>query len=192
LFEEYNAYFKTLKRECCILVWVLLYHQMKKDLEIYETAFVTSSFRASNTKVSKDTYAHLWANEKTNTHAKAYAEAVSKYEPEAHCLRNRYFYQTIKDLFEKNEIELVINFGAGFSMYPFLLPKALEHIEIDQENIVTYKQDKIASWIEQGKLPQRNISYISANFNDRNLGSLYSSIQKIQKDKSSFLLLVII
>lgn len=165
------------------------YKTMEKNIKIHETAFVTSSFRASNPLVSKDTFAHLWANEKTDEHAQQYTQEVSAYEPLAHCLRNRYFYETITSLYQQNKIALVINFGAGFSMYPFLLNEQLAHIEIDQTDVIAYKQERIAAWVEEGKLPYRKIDYICANFNESDNASLLEKIKLLKAERPSLILI---
>ncbi len=162
---------------------------MKKTIEIHETAFVTSAFRASNVALSKDCFAALWANEKTDAHAKEYVEEVSKYEPIAHCLRNRYFFETIQSLFKQKKIEVLINFGAGFSMYPFLLDQGLEHIEIDQDDVIAYKKERIFKWMQEGKLPERKIEYISTDFNESKEAELFIKVQKIKKGRSCFILI---
>lgn len=111
---------------------------MDENIEIFETAFVTADFRAHDTSLSKDIYAHLWSTKRTKEYKNEYVNSVSKYEPLAHCLRNRFFLDKIKILHTKKDIEILINFGCGFSMYPFLLPKNLLHIEIDMPNSISF------------------------------------------------------
>jgi len=115
---------------------------MKNAIEIQETAFVTAAYRASNEALSKDNYSNYWNNPKTDEWIKNYVKKVSIEEPFVHCLRNRFFYETIKELLEKEEIEVLINFGCGFSMYPFLLDEKLINIEIDQKSLIAYKKVK--------------------------------------------------
>ena len=162
---------------------------MKKTIEIHETAFVTSTFRASNTAISKDVFAHLWSNEGTIEKARNYTEKVSSYEPIAHCLRNRYFFDTIDLLQKKGAIDVLINFGAGFSMYPFLLDKKLIHIEIDKPDVIEYKRKRIAQWVEDGKLRSRTIHYISTDFNQQQEIQLLDRIAKIKQGKNCFILI---
>jgi hypothetical protein len=66
---------------------------MASSLDIHETAFVTAAYRASDPKLSKDSFANLWSNRKTDTWIAQYVKAVSPIEPLAHCLRNRYFFK---------------------------------------------------------------------------------------------------
>jgi O-methyltransferase involved in polyketide biosynthesis len=162
---------------------------MSDKIAIHETAFVTSAFRAGNEQLSADRFAHLWPTKKTAEHAKTYMDAVSHYEATAHCLRNRYFYEEILRLTQTGAIQVLLNFGCGFSMYPFLLPAELQHIEIDMVNIIDFKQKKINNWQEQGVLPERNIKYMTSNFNDLSATALISEIKNYIGAKKTCILL---
>lgn len=162
---------------------------MSNKITIHETAFVTAAFRAGDTGISKDHYAHLWANESIEEHAVRYSSTVSAYEPYAHCLRNRYFYDTLVDLIDHDEVEVLINFGCGFSMYPYLLNKDLIYIEIDKLDVITHKHQKITEWQEQGLLPYREVHYIAADFNMPSMEDLYHQIVPLKENKRSFILL---
>ena len=162
---------------------------MKNKIEIQETAFVTSAFRSSDEELSKDIYAKLWGNSKTDVWIKSYLASVSKDEAFTHCLRNRYFYEEIKKLSGNDEIEMLINFGCGFSMYPFLLNENLIHIEIDKSEIIEFKKEKITKWQEANELPKREIHYISTDFSQENEKDLLSEINSIKKEKKSFILI---
>ncbi len=162
---------------------------MPEILAIHETAFMTSSYRSSNINLSKDEYVGLWNNDKTDVWVKDLLKEVSPHEPTLHCLRNRYFFETIKRLYEKEEIHYLINFGCGFSMYPFLLSENLKHIEIDTDQVINYKKEKIKRWQEKGQLPFRNIKYLRANFEDKDFSELKSKILSITQEAPSFILL---
>lgn len=162
---------------------------MNKKIAIHETAFVTSVFRAGNVALSKDSYAHLWPNPKTDEHALRYTRAVSEYEPFAHCLRNRYFYEKIGELAASGAIEYLINFGCGFSMYPFLFNSGLKHIEIDQADVIDLKSEKIHEWQLLGILPEREITYIASDFNNEFLSDLRSEILAVKRERASFILI---
>tara|TARA_Y100001933_G_C19015077_1_gene571068 strand:- start:31695 stop:32567 length:873 start_codon:yes stop_codon:yes gene_type:complete len=162
---------------------------VKQNIEIFETAFVTADFRATDVALSKDRYAHLWPSEGTKIYRKAYVDSVSRHEPFAHCLRNRYFLEAIENLFNEQKIELLINFGCGFSMYPFLLPKTMAHIEIDMPHSINYKKEKIADWCASKKLPKRNISFLEADFTSNYEPQLLEKIASIKGNKRSFILL---
>ncbi|NKI33251.1 class I SAM-dependent methyltransferase [Croceivirga thetidis] len=162
---------------------------VNENIEIFETAFVTADFRAFNPELSKDTFAHLWPSKRTQDYRNEYVTSVSEYEPLAHCLRNRFFLDRISSLFNSGEIDLLINFGCGFSMYPFLLSGDMEHIEIDMPNSILYKREKVTEWIRNGKLPNRKLHFIEANFNTEYEESLLQKISSIKQNKKSFILL---
>ena len=164
---------------------------MKKEqnIKIHETAFVTSTFRAFDEDLSQDNFAKLWQNSKTKQWIEEYLDQVSSEETYTHCLRNRYFLDRIKDLVDNKEIEVLINFGSGFSMYPFLLNEKLINIEIDKPEIIDYKKAKIREWQKSNVLPKRNIHFIGVNFSENYQEDLLSKIKSIKGDKPSFILL---
>ena len=162
---------------------------MQQKINIHETAFVTAAFRAGDQSLSKDPYAHLWANELTNLHAESYSNAVSSYEAVAHCLRNRYFYDSLSMLIKREQIDLLMNFGCGFSMYPFLLDSSLLYLEIDTNDVVSYKEEKTKFWQQEGVLPERDIRYIPADFNAPSLEELYEKLLPLCKGRRSFILI---
>lgn len=162
---------------------------MQQKINIHETAFVTAAFRAGNSDLSRDVYAHLWANEITDRHAEHYCASVSRHEAVAHCLRNRYFFDTMQKLIENQEIDTLINFGCGFSMYPYLLPQSLLYVEIDTRDVVLYKQERTMFWEREGILPRRNVRFLEADFNAPSLDDLYRRLRPMLKDRKAFILL---
>ena len=161
---------------------------MKSTIKIHETAFVIATFRASNEALSKDKYSIYWKNPKTDKWIENFLDKVSKDEPFTHCLRNRYFYETIKRLIDANEIEVLVNFGCGFSMYPYLFKKDLIHVEIDQKDIIHHKKNEVERLVKEGKLPERKIHYIAKDFNLEK-EELETELKSIIGNKRSFVLL---
>lgn len=162
--------------------------EKEENIKIHETAFVTSAFRAFDENLSQDNFAKLWQNPKTEQWIEKYLEKVSSEETFTHCLRNRYFLDKIKYLVENQEVEVLINFGSGFSMYPFLLNDKLINIEIDKPEIVDYKKGKIKKWQKENILPKRNIHFIGVDFSESYKEDLLSKINSITDNKSSFIL----
>ena len=160
---------------------------MKPSIKIHETAFMTSTYRSRDEVLSKDIYAKLWNNEKTNQRIREYLTAVSKDEVFTHCLRNRYFFETVKRLFKEGKFEYLINFGCGFSMYPFLLDEELIHIEIDKKDIIEHKKECIENWVRKGSLPNRKIHYVTQDFNTEN-EEFIEEINAVTRQKKSFIL----
>ena len=160
-----------------------------KNIEIHETAFVTSYFRAFDENLSGDVYAKLWRNSETEKWIEDYLSQVSSEEIYTHCLRNRYFLDSIKKIISNQEIEVLINFGSGFSMYPFLLNEKLINIEIDKPEIVDFKRSKIEILQRKNTLPNRNIHYIGCDFSKNYNESLLLKINSIKADKPCFILI---
>lgn len=154
-------------------------------IEIHETAFVTSTFRSLNEALSRDVYAELWSNSRTDALVKKYLSQVCIEEVSAHCLRNRFFLEEI----ERLKPDVVINFGCGFSMYPFLLDKNIINVEIDKEEIINYKKRKVKEFIKTGKLPERTIHFIGVDFSKDYVETLLKTIKSIKKNKTSFVLI---
>ena len=161
----------------------------QSHIQIHETAFFTSSFRAFNEALSGDEYAKLWLNPKTDAWIQEYLTEVSSEETYTHCLRNRFFLETIKDLAASKQIEVLINFGSGFSMYPFLLDESLIHIEIDKPEIVNYKASKIEEWQNEKKLPKRDLHFVGVDFSEDYKTKLLEQIQQIKGGKPCFILI---
>lgn len=161
----------------------------QENIEIHETAFLISTLRSLNEALSHDYYAKLWRHPKSDIWIKKYLEQVSSEEINTHCLRNRYFLDTIKKLVEENEIEVLINFGCGFSMYPFLLDERLIHIEIDKPEIIDYKKAKIKNWQKIKTLPKRKLHFISVDFGEDFKKALLSQISSIKNNKPCFILI---
>ncbi len=156
-----------------------------QNITIHETAFVTSTFRSLNEELSGDKYAKLWNNPKTDIWLQEYLKEVCAEEVSAHCLRNRFFLEEIKRI----QPEVLINFGCGFSMYPFLLDEKVIHIEIDKPEIIEYKEKKIQYFYELKKLPKRKIYFSGVDFSSDYKEDLFVHIKSIVGKKSCFILI---
>ena len=163
--------------------------EYQKNIGVHETAFVTSAFRASDEKLSQDIFARLWQNPKTDRWIIDYLKEVSSEEPFTHCLRNRFFLTHLNELLEKEAITVLINFGSGFSMYPFLLNEKLTHIEIDKPKIITYKKQHIEQWQSEGVLPKRNIHFIGVDFSTDYKDDLLTRLNAIKGNQACFILI---
>ena len=161
----------------------------KKNIEIHETAFMTSMFRSSDQDLSGDTFAHLWDNDKTRVWVENHTNEVSVWEPTLHCLRNRYILDTINEICDSEELDVVVNFGSGFSMYPFCTSESLHHLEIDKEEVISYKRQCINAWMMEGVLPERSIEFIKADFNQENQTSLKEKLISVCREKKSLFLI---
>ena len=120
-------------------------------MTIHETAFLTCAYRSSDPELSGDHYAYLYNNARTDDWVDAITAEVSDKEPFLHCLRNRFFLDKITDFFGQHPEGVLVNWGSGFSMYPFLIAKTVQCIDIDQNDIISYKSDLLNDWIKKGK-----------------------------------------
>lgn len=148
------------------------------NIEIHETAFMTSMFRSSDEVLSGDSFAHLWDNDKTRTWVERHTSEVSLWEPKLHCLRNRFILDQIKTLYDQKKLEVVVNFGSGFSMYPFCAPESIQHVEIDKKEIIDYKAKVIDNWMTEGALPRRDVEFIVADFTKKDQDSLMERLKR--------------
>ncbi|MBA2330934.1 MAG: class I SAM-dependent methyltransferase [Flavisolibacter sp.] len=129
-------------------------------IDVHDTAFVTAYFRSLYKDVSQDKYASIWIRESTKKWADEYCRLVSEWEPILHCIRNRYFLDKLTEI-SKAEDFLLINIGAGFSMYPQTLKASITTIEADLKDIIAFKKNKVVKSVAEGLLPARQL-YFSA------------------------------
>ncbi|MDH7444580.1 class I SAM-dependent methyltransferase [Aquimarina sp. 2201CG14-23] len=158
-------------------------------MQIHETAFVVSTYRSHHEEVSKDIYAKLWNNPSTDNLIPEIIENISKHEAVLHSIRNRFFYEQMRSFFLANNGGTLINFGSGFSMYQFLLNENVRTIEIDKTDIVAYKKEKVDLWTNEGKLPKRDIQYVSIDFTAHSKEEIVSSLKPYIKQGPIFILL---
>lgn len=71
-----------------------------EDIQLSETAFTTSILRSQNEKLSRDSYAYLWREPRSEQWAQKFLEQVSTEEASSHALRNRYFLDQIERLWK--------------------------------------------------------------------------------------------
>ncbi|WP_348647098.1 class I SAM-dependent methyltransferase [Arenibacter sp. F26102] len=108
-------------------------------------------------------------------------------------MRNRYFLESIKESIKESirtsGIEVLINFGAGFSMYPFLLDKKIINIEIDKLEVVEYEKSKIDQWQRTNVLPKRNLHFIGVDFSTEYKDVLWITLTTIKGSKKCIILI---
>lgn len=156
---------------------------------VHETAFMISNFRSSNPELSGDHYAYLWNNKATDKWVDNYLKQVSVDEKWSHCLRNRFFLDTMDELAKKNEIEVLINFGAGFSMYPFIMQEEVLHVEIDVPEVIDFKTKQILKWKNEKLLPQKECYSIAVDFESDYQQELAMKIREIVGNRKCFILI---
>jgi O-methyltransferase involved in polyketide biosynthesis len=157
--------------------------------KIKDTAFWMTGCRAYDESLSHDLYAKYWLNKPSKDRHKLYIEQVSPTENICLSLRNRFFLEEISSFLEQNPGSVFINVGAGFSSYPFLMPKDHRYCEVDYPELIYTKQKKIKEFQEKGIFPERDITYFSADLNKlEDLKRLFSSLTEWMSGAKSFIL----
>ncbi|NNM22932.1 MAG: hypothetical protein HKO54_05205 [Flavobacteriaceae bacterium] len=133
------------------------------ELFVHDTAFMIAYYRAKYEEESKDPFARLWLRPGLEKWNLEFAKKVSPHDDMQHCMRNRFFYDELEQLCEAQELLLLVNFGAGFSMYPYSLSPHMRTLEVDFEEIVQYKSRKIQEFEENGLLPTRPVQHLVAD-----------------------------
>jgi O-methyltransferase involved in polyketide biosynthesis len=158
-------------------------------MKIHETAFLTCAYRSIYPEISKDIYAALYTNEHTMAWVQKITKEVSDWEPLLHCLRNRYFYEALQNFKNEHPEGVIVNMGAGFSMYPYLFDSDTMAVDIDQADIIDYKEKKLSLWVQEGILPERNIQYVTADFRAGDQRYLISTLSSLIDGRPSFIIL---
>lgn len=154
-----------------------------------ETAFVMCCYRSSNEALSGDPYARHWVTDEAMRWARGFL-GVSSYEAQAHCQRNRYWLTCMKAFLERHPNGVIVNLGAGFSHYPFLLPQKHRYCDVDQAHVTALKSARQRAWQEDGTLPQRQLDYMTADFEDADLREdLFIRLQEWIGGQPCFILL---
>jgi len=148
------------------------------EIFVHDTAFVIAYYRAQQLEVSQDPYASLWLRPGLDKWADEFAAEVSEYDQLLHCLRNRFFYSELGTLWPTEENILFLNMGAGFSMYPYVLPNKIQTIELDFEEIALYKSEKTSAFTRENLLPKRSVEHWNVDITDSQ--SQAELLQKLQ------------
>lgn len=153
-----------------------------------ETAFLVNWARASDPKLSKDPWAHLWVTEKSKQFGEMFKKKVCGWEEMEVCLRNRYFADCLGAFGKKHAFFTFLNIAAGFTTYPYLIGKKNTCIETDYPHVIAYKKKKLAAFEKEGKIPKREIRFIAMNLNQKK--SLQTIESLIQNNAAPFFVLL--
>jgi len=159
---------------------------MEFEQNISESAFLVNESRARNIELSQDHYAHLWVSNATRTLWEDFSREVYPHDAIELGARNRFFLEHLRASVASGRINTFINFGAGFTSYPFLLDEPCRFIEIDFRHVVEYKQKKIARWQRMGLLPEREIFFLSADLNEESdIEDIWKNLVSLTGDSPS-------
>lgn len=136
--------------------------------EVQDSALIVNAYRAWRSNESGDPYAALWVTPARERWANQYAAQVGHSEILVHALRHRYFLGKIQAFLNTRPEGVLINIGAGFTHYPYLLFPEVACCELDTEATLSHKRERLAEWEQTGRLPRRNIEFIAVtDLNDR-------------------------
>lgn len=153
---------------------------------ISESAFLVNESRARNVGLSHDVYAHLWVSDATRKLWEDFAREVYPFDDIELSLRNRFFLERLEAELGKDGKTVFINFGAGFTSYPFLIESPCKCIEVDLEVVCDFKWRKTTEWREQGLLPDRDVEFIAADLrNEVDRERLGDELSRRLRDKRS-------
>lgn len=154
-----------------------------------DTAFLVNVLRARDVEISKDIYAELWTTERSWQITTLYLDALRGYNGKELALRNQLFLQAMGTFTQAYPDSVLVNLGAGFTSYPFLLDPA-NWIEVDLPKVISFKQEKVARMIAEGRLPKRSIEFLSFDL-DRidSIELLPDTLSPRLEDRPSFILL---
>ncbi|MEM6580761.1 MAG: class I SAM-dependent methyltransferase [Pseudomonadota bacterium] len=160
------------------------------EVEIQDTAFWMAGCRASMEEISQDTYAKTWLNDASRERHRIYIEEMGVNENLILCLRNRYFLESMRDFFTRFPGAALVNIGAGFSSYPWLLPESVLCIEVDAPDIGAAKAALSNQFQQEGTFPHRDVIHLSANLNkDKDIEKMLKEVSSQLAARPSFFLI---
>lgn len=158
---------------------------------VHDSAFIVNAFRARFPQVSADHHATLWLCERHEHWATHYAQHVGPSEVLVHALRHRFFLERLQAFLAATPEAALINIGAGFTNYPYLIQPDIPCCEVDTAFTVAFKQQKLAEFEAQGLLPARPITFLPLDdLNDlAQLSGLLARLWTWLEGRPSFVLL---
>lgn len=119
--------------------------------------------RARRVELSRDRYSHLWVSDSTRRLWEDFSREVYPLDEIELGARNRFFLERLEAFIEANHDAVFVNFGAGFTSYPFLTERRCRCIEIDYEHVLAFKREKTTEWRREGLLPERDVEFLAAD-----------------------------
>ena len=130
---------------------------------ISDSAFLVNESRARRSDLSGDGYAQHWVvherRERVRTLWNDFSSCVYPFDDIVLSIRNRFFLERMQAFVDTHADPAVVNLGAGFTSYPFLLDPSIRVLEVDFPHVVAYKQSRIKDLTRGGILPARDIQF---------------------------------
>lgn len=138
---------------------------MESERDLAQTASLVNESRRRREDISRDRFAKLWVLESAASMWDEMASEVGHSDVELP-LRNRFFLDRLDYFLANDQVTSFVNFGAGFTSYPFLTARACPSAEIDLPHVIRFKRNQVAKWQEGGQLPNREVSFLDADLTD--------------------------
>ena len=159
----------------------------KIERDLSGTAFIVNYSRSKLVDISKDVFAKLWVTPDAISLWNDLAKNVYPNDDLNLSLRNRFYLELLQNFIDENANPVFINIAAGFTNYPFLVDGDCRFVEVDLPNIIEIKKAKVAEFIEENKLPLRNVEYLSVDLNSVNQRSkMKKKLSEIIGENPSF------
>lgn len=158
--------------------------------DISDTAFVVNESRSMRVDISRDIYAHLWVTDEARRLWQELAAEVYPFDDISSSLRNRFYLEHVSRFVAGNANPAFVNIAAGFSNYPFLLDRSCFAAEVDFAHVMEYKQQRIAQWQSERKLPQLQVARFGADLDaEADRGRLSAALQAWCGARPSFVMM---
>ncbi|MDF0535940.1 SAM-dependent methyltransferase [Shewanella sp. A32] len=135
--------------------------------DISDTAFWICAYRAEESKrhdsLFSDPLAEMLAGDKGQDIARKMSD--SRYSSWTVVIRTCVIDEMIDTLIRQNDIEMVVNLGAGLCTRPYRmeLPKSIQWVEVDYPDLVNFKNEKL-----KVEIPKCQLKRIGLDLSDIN------------------------
>ncbi|WP_406458637.1 class I SAM-dependent methyltransferase [Streptomyces sp. NBC_00876] len=133
------------------------------------TAYLVNESRARRPDLAGDPLAAAWMPDGERPAVRGlwdkFAEVVYEHDDLVVSLRGRCVADTLGAALRKDPDTILVNCGAGFSSYPWLLPFRAA-LEVDLPDLVRAKQQRVTELVASGVLPERDVRHAPVDLND--------------------------
>ncbi|MGE4232598.1 MAG: class I SAM-dependent methyltransferase [Bacteriovoracia bacterium] len=147
------------------------------QVKVEDTAYILSAGRSRCEWLSRDPFAKYLVPESAQKLFDEYVLNSHPSETWAGSLRQRYFLESIEKFFVEFPQGRLINIGAGFSTYPYILSGDRPYLEFDSSNTIAHKKKVLEDLKSKGLLPEREVQYVVCNLDD-DLETVTKTIQE--------------
>lgn len=136
---------------------------MQPPANLSGTAFVTNVSRSRRQDLSQDRYAPWWVTDEAVRLYEELSREVYPHDDVSTSLRNRFYLEEMISYLAAHPGGGVLNLGAGFSNYSFLIGTASWLGEADLPEVMEFKSQQVHEWQRQGRLHEPPVHYVSCD-----------------------------